>query len=240
MAFWAKSTVQCSDQLKHKITLKFNKNWKYRLKFGRWDSEITVPLADHMFSWLPMTKIDSRASKVADESTGRQDFLAKYLTCLTLLVGRSEDRLVVHRSLSDRPNMSISIGLSLFGRWWQYKERPTILVGRLYKSVAPTKYFFQSPTSRPFYGSRLRDSSAHGTGPLVSPSAVSAWFCVTEWLFGQRSVCPVCGGWPLYRHYLKTCRSKTLPFLLYTTTWWSNKRTICLNNFVTRHPSLFS
>ena len=25
VAFWAKSTVQCSDQLKHKVTLKFNK-----------------------------------------------------------------------------------------------------------------------------------------------------------------------------------------------------------------------
>ena len=38
------------------------------------------------------------------------------MTCLIFLVGRSEDCLVVHTSRSDRPNKSISIGLSLTGR----------------------------------------------------------------------------------------------------------------------------
>ena len=43
----------------------------------------------------------------------------------------------------DRPNMSISSNLSV-SNWYHIKmDRLSILVGRLNKSVAPTKYFFK-------------------------------------------------------------------------------------------------
>ena len=66
LSFGAKTTVQCSNQLKHKI------NW----------------------------------SSV---------FFSKIFDTLILLVSQSEDCLVVHTSRSDRPNKSISIGLSSTG-----------------------------------------------------------------------------------------------------------------------------
>ena len=53
-----------------------------------------------MFSWLPINKTDSWASKVADESTGRQDFFSKIFDIFNI-VGRPI------RGLFGRPDKSL-------------------------------------------------------------------------------------------------------------------------------------
>ena len=52
------------------------------------------------------------------------------------------------KNRSDRPYMSISINFPVGG--YSIMEKLTILVGRLYNSVAPTKHFFKVPLVRHF------------------------------------------------------------------------------------------
>ena len=55
------------------------------------------------------------------------------------------DLISSHTNWSDWPNMSISTYLSVTVSGHSTMDRLTILVGRLYKSVPPTNYFFKVP-----------------------------------------------------------------------------------------------
>ena len=158
VVFLIKSIVQCTDELNHKKALKLEKG-------STADQRPTLPQADYIFSGACRLKTTPWTSKVADQSTNRWVFLPKNLTCLIFFVGRLEAYLVGQTNCSDRPNMPISTNLSVTGRWLQYNGKINN-IGRPTKQISSTdQIFFQSPTSRPFYTSRRRDSSACGIPP---------------------------------------------------------------------------
>ena len=113
-------------------------------------------------------------SKVANQSINCCFFWPKYSTCLIFLVSRLEAYFVGQTSHPDRPNMSISISLSVtIVSDHGTVERLTILVSRLDKSVAPTKYFFKDPQVgrfKPLVGvtSWLVESPLQSSKPSIS------------------------------------------------------------------------
>ena len=68
---------------------------------------------------------------------------------------------------SDRTNMPISTNLSVTGRWPQYNGKISNIGQPTLQICCTDQIFFQSSTSRPFYASRRRDSSACGIPTLI-------------------------------------------------------------------------
>ena len=128
-------------------------------------SENTLPQADYTFSDSCRLKKRHRASKVADQTTNRCGFWPKNWTGLIFFVGRLEAYLVVQTNRSGRPNMSLSIGLSVNGRWTQYNGQTKDIWLPTNQIFHTDQIFFQSTTSRPFCASRRRDWSVRGIPP---------------------------------------------------------------------------
>ena len=91
-------------------------------------------------------------------------------------------------------------------------ERPKTFIGHRLNFFTPTYFFWLFSIRRPFYSSHRRDSSAHGTGPLMIQEPLTGEYTVVEIFSGiprvekcilqESYIRPKIGGAPTLNMYV--------------------------------------